>query len=189
MARRTPNHNPDTPPPPLDPAALERLALRYVERYATTRAKLASYLARKLRERGAAEGMEGAAEVERLVARVAELGYVNDRLFAETRGAALVRRGFGERRRREALRAAGIEPTDAAASEEAAQDADGWPSALIFARRRRIGPYADEPADPDRQRRQLAAMLRAGHGFAIARALVEAKPGVFPPDSEPHVPA
>jgi regulatory protein len=33
-------------PGPLDSAALDRLALRYVERFATTRAKLAAYLAR-----------------------------------------------------------------------------------------------------------------------------------------------
>lgn len=37
---------------PLDPARLERLALRYVERFATTRVKLTRYLERKVRERG-----------------------------------------------------------------------------------------------------------------------------------------
>ncbi|HVJ00769.1 MAG TPA: RecX family transcriptional regulator, partial [Sphingomonas sp.] len=42
---------------PLDRADLERLALRYVERFATTRARLAAYLDRKIRERGwAGEG-------------------------------------------------------------------------------------------------------------------------------------
>ncbi|KTW08260.1 RecX family transcriptional regulator, partial [Sphingomonas sanguinis] len=36
---------------------LERLALRYVERFATTEGKLVDYLTRKLRERGwAGEG-------------------------------------------------------------------------------------------------------------------------------------
>ena len=40
------------PRPPLDRKGLEELALRYVGKYATTRAKLTSYLARKLRERG-----------------------------------------------------------------------------------------------------------------------------------------
>ena len=37
---------------PLDAAALDRIALRYVERFATTRARLADYLRRKIRERG-----------------------------------------------------------------------------------------------------------------------------------------
>ena len=39
-------------PRPLDAAALDQLALRYVERFATTRGKLADYLRRKVRERG-----------------------------------------------------------------------------------------------------------------------------------------
>ena len=52
--------------PPLDAEALEQAALSYAGRYATTRAKLAAYLARKLRERG----WNGAGEppVGRLVA-------------------------------------------------------------------------------------------------------------------------
>ncbi|HEX8388842.1 MAG TPA: RecX family transcriptional regulator, partial [Sphingomonas sp.] len=40
------------PAPPLDRDAMERLALRYVERYATTRGRLADFLRRKIRERG-----------------------------------------------------------------------------------------------------------------------------------------
>ena len=47
------SRDPRRPLPPLDQPALERAALRYVERYATTRAKLVAYLTRKLRERGA----------------------------------------------------------------------------------------------------------------------------------------
>ena len=38
--------------PPLDAAKLEELALGYVGRFATSRAKLRTYLQRKLRERG-----------------------------------------------------------------------------------------------------------------------------------------
>src|SRR3546814_652087 len=67
---------------PLDAAALDRLALRYVERFATTRAKLAAYLARKIRERGWAGARVEPAEV---ASRMAALGYVDDRAFAEAR--------------------------------------------------------------------------------------------------------
>jgi len=38
--------------PPLDESKLNELAQRYVGRFATTRAKLSSYLRRKVRERG-----------------------------------------------------------------------------------------------------------------------------------------
>ena len=63
-------------PPPLDAAALERLALRYVERFATSRGKLADYLARKVRERG----WDGVPVDPREVAqRMADGGAVLDR--------------------------------------------------------------------------------------------------------------
>ena len=74
------------PPTPLDPARLERLALRYVERFATTRAKLRRYLERKLRERG--WGADAAPDTAALVERMAALGYVDDAAFAEARVAA-----------------------------------------------------------------------------------------------------
>ena len=48
-----------------------------------------------------------------LVERMAALGYVDDRAFAAARAAALGRRGYGERRVGEALRAAGIDEEDA----------------------------------------------------------------------------
>ena len=75
------SRDPRRPLPPLDQPALERAALRYVERYATTRANLVAYLQRKLRERGS----EGPVDVDALADRMAELRYVDDRAFAESR--------------------------------------------------------------------------------------------------------
>jgi regulatory protein len=158
---------------PLDRAGLDRLAIAYVGRYATTRAKLAAYLRRKLAERGW-EG-PGPAPVETIVERCAELGYVDDRAFAEARAASLTRRGYGPRRLAAALLGAGIEPDDMAqARERAEQDADA--AALAFARRRRIGPYAASPPDRDGQRRAFAAMLRAGHAPDVVRRILQALP-------------
>lgn len=88
---------PDRQPlPALDAAALERLALRYVERFATTRGKLADYLRRKVRERGWAG--EAAADPAALAERLAALGYIDDRGYAEGKAAALARRGLGDRK-------------------------------------------------------------------------------------------
>ena len=165
------------PRPPLDRHLLEQTALAYAGRYATTRAKLASYLERKLRERGWAENSEP--PVELLVERMAALGYVDDRAYASARAAALGRRGYGERRLRQALRAAGIAEEDSAGAREEAQ-AGAWAAALRFAERRRIGPFAaSEPDRPGREK-ALAAMLRAGHPSELARRLVSAKPGQIP---------
>ncbi|MGZ8346149.1 MAG: regulatory protein RecX [Allosphingosinicella sp.] len=163
--------------PPFDDAGLEQAALNYAGRYATSRARLAAYLDRKLRERGWAG--PGAPPVARLVERMAALGYVDDRAFAAARAASLGRRGYGERRVAEALRAAGIEEPDAGAAREAAREG-AWSAALRFAERRRIGPFAS--AEPSREAREkaLAALLRAGHPADLARRLAHAVPGEVP---------
>jgi regulatory protein len=165
---------PRPPARPLKVADLERLALRYVERYATTRARLTAYLNRKIRERGW-DG-EGAPDPAALAERMAELRYVDDRAFAEAKAGAMARRGLGARRIGEALRHAGVEQADA---EALAPDiaAEARASAIAFARRRRIGPFAREAPDSAQREKQIAAMLRAGHAFDIARTVIGMAPG------------
>ncbi|GGB18363.1 recombinase RecX [Sphingomonas metalli] len=160
-------------PVPLDAAALDRLALRYVERFATTRGKLADYLRRKMRERG----WQGEpADPEAIAARMAERGYIDDRLFAEAQARSLTRRGLGAGRVALALRQARVGEADAA-SVAPAVAAAALDSALAFARRRRIGPFAAAPAERPQREKQIAAMVRAGHGFALARRIAAAAPG------------
>ena len=161
-------------PRPLDDAALERLALRSVERFATTRGRLGDYLARKLRERGWTG--EDPADIAALGQRLAHLGYIDDAAFGEARAAAMARRGLGARRVTQALRAAHLDADDAAALRPAI-DARAGVSALAFARRKRIGPYA--AAQPDRPAREkaLVALLRAGHPLDLARRIVALAPG------------
>lgn len=168
--------------PPLDGETLEQAALGYAGRYATSRAKLRDYLLRKLRERGWAGAREP--PVDALVERMAKLGYVDDRAFASARAAALGRRGYGERRVRDALRAAGIEEEDSAGACEAASR-DAWAAALRFAQRRRIGPFASAQADRIGREKALAAMLRAGHPAELARRLIGARPGQIPEADAP----
>ena len=163
-------------PPPLDAAALERLALRYVERFATTRGRLTEYLTRKVRERGwAGEGGTIPADPAELAQRMADLGYIDDRAFAEQRAAAMQRRGLGARRVADAFREAGIEEGDAVSVAPAIADR-AIESALAFARRKRIGPYGHGAGDRKSREKQLAAMLRAGHRFELSRKIVAAPP-------------
>lgn len=153
-------------PPPLDAATLNALALRYVGRYATSAAKLRRYLDRKLFERGWADA--GSPTIEAVVARMEDLGYVNDRVFAEARARGLTRRSFGARRVTTDLGAAGI-ARDLAA--DAAAIGDAFAAALAFARRRRLGPFDPQPTDPARRRKAFAAMMRAGHGVVETRRI------------------
>lgn len=157
-----------TPPPPLDPAALERLALRYVEKFATSRGKLADYLRRKLRERG------GEGDAVAVAERMATRGYVDDDAYAEARARGLARRGLGARRVGQDLRQAGIDEAGIARATEEASPLD---AALAFARRRRIGPFAVVEPDPKTREKQIAALVRAGHGFALSRRIADLPSG------------
>jgi len=74
------------PRPPLDPAKLDELALAYVGRFATSRAKLTNYLARKLRERG--WGGERDPDIPAVAERLARLGYVDDAAYAVAKARA-----------------------------------------------------------------------------------------------------
>jgi regulatory protein len=157
-----------------DRAALERMGLRYVERYATTRGRLTAYLQRKIRERGWAE--EVSADPAALAEKLAELGYIDDRAFAESRASAMGRRGLGARRVGEALRFAGIEAEDAEAVAPLIED-DRIASALAFARRKRIGPHAREVPDRAALEKQVGAMVRAGHSPSLAWKIARMEPG------------
>jgi len=168
MARRT--------PPKLDEVKLRELALAYVGRFATSRAKLRAYLNRKLSERGwsgdAAPDPEGIAE------SFAVQGYVDDSAYALMKSRALSGRGYGKRRVAQALRAAGIGEGDSGAANDLA-DQEAVSAALRFAERRRIGPFAVRSNDDPREREKaIAAMIRAGHSFALARTIAAMDPGV-----------
>jgi regulatory protein len=151
--------------------------LRYVERYATTRSKLATYLKRKLRERGWND--ENPPTIDALIGKLADLRYVDDASYASQRTAGLTRRGYGARRVVASLKAAGIGQEDAFAAETNARE-QAWETALAFARRKRIGPFASTKVDRGAREKAFAALLRAGHDVAIARRIVQSEPGSVP---------
>lgn len=174
MPRPSSPRSPRKPRPPLSAAKLDELAIFYVGRFATSRAKLLSYLNRKIRERG----WEDAAppDLDGLADRLVRLGYVDDRAFAVARSRSLTGRGYGEGRVRQALHLAGIGEDDAAEARDLA-GAAAVDSALHFARRRRLGPFGVCDGDPKVKERALAAMIRAGHRFALAKAILETPAG------------
>ena len=162
-------------PRPIDAAQLQEMALGYAARYATTAAKLRRYLQRKLGER--VWTPNDPPDIDGLVTRLTDLGYVNDRAYAALKQRDLSARGFGAGRVRGALAAAGVSRDDVVAvlAPDDGETVDPFASAIAFARRRRFGPFAREAvADPARRNRELAAMARAGHDFAVAKRVLGA---------------
>ncbi|MBU7580987.1 MAG: RecX family transcriptional regulator [Porphyrobacter sp.] len=167
--------------PPLTEAKLRDLALHYAARFASTGARLEAYLMRKIRERGLAEDADGRrrdVDVPALVARLVELGYVDDDAYARMRARDLGARGYGARRVEETLRHAGV--GEGLRRLHAPGEAASRRAAALMARKRRLGPFGAAPdgSDPLAQRKAhekaVAAMLRAGHQYDHVKAILGA---------------
>lgn len=162
---------------PLGAARLDELALAYVARFATSRAKLTRYLSRKIRESEWTDEVDAMTVCESVADRMERLQFLDDRQYAAMRGAAMTRRGLGVRRVKAQLYVDGIAPADSGDAIETAEGA-AVAAAIGFARRRRFGPFAVHAIDDPKQReRQVAAFLRAGHSLVLARHILAVPPG------------
>lgn len=172
---------------PADPAYLEKAALFYLQRFATSRAHLTTILARKVARRGLPDGTTQAQADEWIAAvveRMVDLGYVDDAAYARARTRTLLNRGKPRRVIRRALADKGIPEAliDAAIAEiEAETAAPDLHAAIRYARRRRLGPARPPHRQPapgsdarDRQyQKDLAALARAGFSYDIAKTVLD----------------
>ena len=167
--------------PPLTEAKLRDLALHYAARFASTGARLEAYLSRKIRERGLAEDSDGRTievDVAALVARLVELGYVDDDAYARMRARDLGARGYGARRVEESLRHAGV--GEGLRRTHAPAEAASRRAAALMAQKKRLGPFGAqvEGGDPLARRKAhekaVAAMLRAGHQYDHVKVILAA---------------
>jgi len=162
---------------PLSAAKLDELALAYVARFATSRAKLTRYLSRKIRESEWTDDVDAMTACEAIADRMERLRFLDDRQYATMRAGAMTRRGLGVRRVKAQLFVDGIAPDDSGEAIAEAEDR-ALASAIGFARRRRFGPFAVRTSDdPAARERQVAAFARAGHSLALARRILAVPPG------------
>jgi regulatory protein len=162
-------------PKPLDRRKLDDLALFYVGRFATTRARLAAYLQRKLRERGWAD--DTPPDIEGLVERLAEHRYIDDAAWAEAKARSMGRRGLGGRRVRMAMQLAGVTEPDREGGEAVIAD-ERTAAAWRFAQRKRLGPFAATPlTDRTQRQKAFASFARAGHDGDLTRRILDLPPG------------
>jgi regulatory protein len=168
------------PPARMSEDTLADAAVTYLSRYASSTGNLRRVLTRKVRLSAAYHGDDPEpllAFVETLVSRHAAAGAVDDRQYAASQTRKLRRRGASTRILLQHLGAKGV-PRDviAEAADSAASRADDGPAAVRFARRRRLGPF--RAADrPEHRLFDLAAMGRAGFGYALAVSVIDAPDG------------
>ncbi len=164
---------------PVTPAYLERAALHYLERYASSAENLRRVLTRKARRllgpggETLASGIEGS--IAEVVGRMVRSGLVDDRSFAEMKVGALIRRGASTRAMRARLKGKGV-ADDVLEAALGAHDLDDLALARRHAERKRLGPYRLRP-DPSLRERDLAALCRAGFSYRIAAGILDESAG------------
>ncbi len=151
---------------------LERWALDYLGRYASSAENLRRVLTRRVRRRAPEAVPAAGALIEGLVVRCRESGLLNDAAYAAARVQSLHRRGELMRTMRAQLAAKGVLAADVADAvlglRAAAPDPD-LAAACVFARRRRLGPFRRATAD---HARELGAFARAGFSRRVAEAVL-----------------
>jgi regulatory protein len=171
---------PRKPPRAITPEYLDKAALFYLERYASSAENLARVLMRRV-EKAARAGIsdreEGRRLVDALVERYRARGLLDDKTYAENRARSLLRQGRPRAAiaRRLAAKGVGGEAIEQALGSLTDESADPDLSAAIaFARRRRLGPWRLKDRAESRDR-DLAALGRAGFSYDLARKVVSAQ--------------
>lgn len=165
------------PPGKVTPAYLQRAALAYLERFASSADNLRRVLTRKVKWRCRRRGEEPAefvALVDDVVHQSLSSGLLDDRRYAKGRVASLRRRGASARLIGAKLAAKGVAREVVADAVRENPGSDGE-AAWALARRRRLGPYRPRERAAFRGK-DLAAMARAGFGFALARSVIDGDP-------------
>ena len=163
-------------PRKLKSADLQDRALHYLGRYAASTARLRQVLTRRIQLSAEAHGFDPApllVELEQVIVRLTRAGLLNDTAFAETKAQSLNRRGGSRRQIAAKLAVAGVPQAERVRAierlEEETPDAESA-AALAYAKRRRLGVFRAIPDDsPERRRKDLAALARAGFAMEIAR--------------------
>lgn len=169
---------------------LHEAALAYLTRRPATRAVLERVLTRKLlawkrsaskragfdEERAEQQIEEAKRAIDAILSRFQEVGLVNDEAFAKSRATSLSRSGRSRRAIEAHLKKKGV--ADATIRESVPRDAGAeLRAALVFAKKRRLGPFRREDDGDGLEERlvkqkSLATMARAGFSFSVCdRAL------------------
>lgn len=160
----------------LKPADLKDAALHYLGRYAASTRRLRQVLTRRIQRSAKEHDLDPQPlldELERVVAMLTRTNLLNDTTFAEGRVRSLNRRGGSRRQIAAKLAAAGVAQATTkealAGLEEDLPDAE-FLAACAYAKRRRLGAFRT-PLDttPERRRKDLMAMARAGFALDLAR--------------------
>jgi len=148
---------------------LEEAALRYLDRFDCSAARLKTVLTRRIPPGSAdATRREVGGWIDELVERYQGSGLLDDQRFAKNFAERLRERGASRRAIQVKLRARGVSSETVDALTGVRNSGDELAAAQAFAKRRRLGPYRPAEQRAQKRAKDLAAMARAGFEFDTA---------------------
>lgn len=167
---------------------LHNSGLYYLERYATSAANFETVMMRKVKKSCAYhedQSYEACAEmVKALVEKLIRLELLDDEVYTRVKLRGLRQRGKSKRFIVNYLRSKGISPdlTEKHLSlynqEIGIQDSESeYETAIIFARKKRIGPF--RISDKNTDEKDLGKLARAGFSYDTARRVLKNKSDVI----------
>jgi regulatory protein len=162
------------PPSPITAEQLRQAANRYLNRYAPTVRRFRRVMMRRVRKAGG-DIETGEALLDAEVQRRIENGDLDDGRYARNWVEHLHRRGLSAPAIRNKLAGKGLPREEISAAFEAVLGSLPDPamqSAIAYAKRRRLGPFRAPEKREERRKKDLAAMVRAGHGYQNSRRVI-----------------
>ena len=158
---------------------LTNKALNYLGRYASTSAQLETIL-RKFAQRKLNQA--DPALLDQMISEIIEscvrLGYIDDKAFIRSQFRQGIQNGFSQRRILLKLVQKGISRELALAvmnnqnGRAADKEDNDLAAALIYARKKSVGPYSREKLRPGDNQRHLARLARNGFAFDVAKQVM-----------------
>lgn len=172
------------PPPPPTEAALRESAYASLARRAASVAQLRTTLQRKITtwatraQRAGGDAMEIDAAVNeareasaRVLRDLIERGLLDDVKFAAARAQGLSQRGKSRRAIEAHLAAKGV-ASEITREHVVIDSASELEAAVRLARKRRIGPFAEEASTPELRHKALGVLARAGFDFSTCERVL-----------------
>ncbi len=154
---------------------LYNIALYYLSRYEATTGKVRDVLKRRLmtaERRGEEIPNEAPAWIEKIIAQMVDLGYIDNNRYAENTFRRLTEAGKSVRSIAYKLKQAGLEEdvlSDLIEEQETTSGELDLTSALKLVKKRKLGLYRPESQRAAYAQKDLAVLGRAGFSYEIAQ--------------------
>ncbi len=166
-------------PRKITPQRLRNIALYYLERYSASSDSVRQVLRRRIFKASRHHEFdieEAHGWVEEVIASFTELGYLDDKNYAETKIRSLISRGKSFRYAKGYLMQKGLDPeliTQAIEPYLEDEEDHELESCRRLARKKSIGPFRDEEDRQEYFQKDLAKLIRAGFSYATAKQVME----------------